>query len=174
MMLFHGLFFSFFSRLQPHYTPVPALCLWAFSLIFHWNRPGSFVEKDEQKKACTTAAKDFRIIPQRALKLTQGYGIMPSMSKGGTPYNNTLAGNFVSFLNTECINCQRCVPLFLQPQRIQTKTRLTPLELRRQSIDECAFPTRSPLFVLSAQSGAVPYGARFYFRMDSFRSTSWK
>ena len=36
-------------------------------------------------------------------KLTQSYGITPSMSRRGNPYDNALAENFFSILKTECI-----------------------------------------------------------------------
>ena len=36
-------------------------------------------------------------------KLTQEYGITPSMSRRGNPYDNALAENFFSILKTECI-----------------------------------------------------------------------
>ena len=40
---------------------------------------------------------------QAYFKLTQTYGITPSMSRRGTPYNNAMAENFFSILKTECI-----------------------------------------------------------------------
>ena len=36
-------------------------------------------------------------------KLTQSYGIIPSMSSKGNPYDNAMAENFFSILKTECI-----------------------------------------------------------------------
>ena len=36
-------------------------------------------------------------------KLTQSYGITPSMSRKGNPYDNAMAENFFSILKTECI-----------------------------------------------------------------------
>ena len=36
-------------------------------------------------------------------RLTQSYGITPSMSRRGNPYDNALAENFFSILKTECI-----------------------------------------------------------------------
>ena len=77
-------------------------------------------------------------------KLTQQYGITPSMSRRGNPYDNALAENFFSILKTECIYRTKIATLaeareliddyiyFYNNQRIQTKTKLTPLELRRQ------------------------------------------
>ena len=40
---------------------------------------------------------------QAYFELTQTYGITPSMSRRGTPYNNAMAENFFSILKTECI-----------------------------------------------------------------------
>lgn len=79
-------------------------------------------------------------------KLTQLYGITPSMSRRGNPYDNALAENFFSILKTECIYRSklnsfaeaRCLIddyiYFYNHQRIQLKTKLTPLELRSQFI----------------------------------------
>lgn len=36
-------------------------------------------------------------------KLTQSYGITPSMSRRGNPYDNAITENFFSILKTECI-----------------------------------------------------------------------
>ncbi len=66
------------------------------------------------------------------------------MSRRGNPYDNALAENFFSILKTECIYRTEIATLaearelideyihFYNYQRIQTKTKLTPLELRRQ------------------------------------------
>ena len=40
---------------------------------------------------------------QAYFKLTQTYGITPSMSRRGNPYDNAMAENFFSILKTECI-----------------------------------------------------------------------
>ena len=40
---------------------------------------------------------------QAYFKLTQTYGITPSMSRRGPPYDNAMAENFCSILKTECI-----------------------------------------------------------------------
>ena len=80
-------------------------------------------------------------------KLTQSYGITPSMSRRGNPYDNSLAENFFSILKTECINRVKLKTFnearllidqyifFYNNQRIQLKTKLTPLEKRSQFID---------------------------------------
>ena len=80
-------------------------------------------------------------------KLTQSYNITPSMSRRGNPYDNALAENFFSILKTECIYRTKIKTFaearqliddyiyFYNHQRIQTKTKLTPLELRSQFVD---------------------------------------
>ena len=88
----------------------------------------------------------FQYTSQAYFKLTQQYGIIPSMSRRGNPYDNALAENFFSILKTECIYRAK-IPTFAEArrliddfiyfynhQRIQTKTKLTPLELRRQYV----------------------------------------
>ena len=79
-------------------------------------------------------------------KLTQSYNITPSMSSKGNPYDNAMAENFFSILKTECIH--RVKPKtyeearlligeyirFYNNERIQTKTKLTPLEKRSQYV----------------------------------------
>ena len=88
----------------------------------------------------------FQYTSQAYFKLTQEYGITPSMSRRGNPYDNALAENFFSILKTECIHRQKIASFeearqliddyiyFYNYQRIQLKTKLTPLELRRQSV----------------------------------------
>lgn len=79
-------------------------------------------------------------------KLTQAYGISPSMSRRGNPYDNALAENFFSILKTECIYRVKLKTFdearliidqyiyFYNYQRIQLKTKLTPLEKRSQYV----------------------------------------
>ena len=79
-------------------------------------------------------------------KLTQSYGITPSMSRRGNPYDNALAENFFSILKTECIYRTKLQTYeearlligeyihFYNHQRIQLKTKLTPLEKRCQFV----------------------------------------
>jgi len=88
----------------------------------------------------------FQYTSQAYFKLTQAYGITPSMSRRGNPYDNALAENFFSILKTECIYRTKISSFaearhliddyihFYNHQRIQTKTKLTPLEKRRQSV----------------------------------------
>lgn len=79
-------------------------------------------------------------------KLIQSYGITPSMSRRGNPYDNALAENFFSILKTECIYGSKLQTYeearllidkyihFYNNQRIQLKTKLTPLEKRSQYV----------------------------------------
>ena len=88
----------------------------------------------------------FQYTSQAYFKLTQEYGITPSMSRRGNPYDNALAENFFSILKTECIYRQKIATFeearsliddyifFYNHQRIQTKTKLTPRELRCQFV----------------------------------------
>lgn len=86
----------------------------------------------------------FQYTSQAYFNLTQSYNITPSMSRRGNPYDNALAENFFSILKTECIyrskiktfaEARRLIDdyiYFYNNQRIQLKTKLTPLELRSQ------------------------------------------
>lgn len=79
-------------------------------------------------------------------KLTKSYGITPSMSRRGNPYDNALAENFFSILKTECIYRAKLQTYeearllideyihFYNNERIQLKTKLTPLEKRSQYV----------------------------------------
>ena len=78
--------------------------------------------------------------------LTQLYNITPSMSRKGNPYDNALAENFFSILKTECIyrhkiesfsQARRLIDdyiWFYNNERIQLKSKLTPLQKRCQFI----------------------------------------
>ena len=88
----------------------------------------------------------FQYTSQAYFRLTQSYGITPSMSRRGNPYDNALAENFFSILKTECIYRARPCTYeearlligeyihFYNFQRIQIKTKLTPMEYRRQFV----------------------------------------
>ena len=79
-------------------------------------------------------------------KLTKAYHITPSMSSKGNPYDNAMAENFFSILKTECIHLVKLKTFeearlligeyirFYNEDRIQTKTKLTPLEKRSQFV----------------------------------------
>lgn len=88
----------------------------------------------------------FQYTSQPYFNLTQSYNITPSMSRRGNPYDNALAENFFSILKTECIYRTKIKTFaqarqliddyiyFYNHQRIQLKTKLTPLELRSQFV----------------------------------------
>ena len=79
------------------------------------------------------------------LNLLTGYGILPSMSRAGTPLDNAPAENFFGILKTECIYRQKIQTIgqatelvnayiyFYNFERIQLKNGLTPFEKRRQA-----------------------------------------
>ena len=79
-------------------------------------------------------------------KLTQSYNITQSMSRRGNPYDNAMAENFFSILKTECIYRTKLKTYadariliseyihFYNNERIQLKTKLTPLEKRSQYV----------------------------------------
>lgn len=86
----------------------------------------------------------FQYTSQAYFNLTKEYGITPSMSRRGNPYDNALAENFFSILKTECIYRQK-IQTFVQAQeliddyihfynyeRFQMKYQLTPFEKRCQ------------------------------------------
>lgn len=79
---------------------------------------------------------------QAYFELTQTYGITPSMSRRGNPYDNAMAENFFSILKTECIYRHKpatfsqanelidCYIYFCNHERIQLKTGEAPLARR--------------------------------------------
>ena len=86
----------------------------------------------------------FQYTSQAYFTLTQEYGITPSMSRRGNCYDNAMAENFFGILKTECLRRHKPQSLeharelvdsfiyFYNNERIQLKTKLTPLEKRRQ------------------------------------------
>lgn len=78
-------------------------------------------------------------------KLTQSYGITPSMSRRGNCYDNAMAENFFSILKTECIYRHKPESFkeanemidryiyFYNHERIQLKTGVAPLTLRHSA-----------------------------------------
>ena len=78
-------------------------------------------------------------------KLTQSYGITPSMSRKGNPYDNAMAENFFSILKTECIYRHKINTFreaddlidryiyFYNHERIQNRTGVAPLTLRHST-----------------------------------------
>ncbi len=88
----------------------------------------------------------FQYTSQAYFNLTQSYGITQSMSRRGNPYDNAMAENFFSILKTECIYRTKLRTYeearlligqyihFYNNERIQLKTKLTPLEKRNQFV----------------------------------------
>lgn len=105
--------------------------------------------KKEQKKVAAElqlhSDQGFQYTSQAYFKLTQSYGITPSMSRRGNPYDNALAENFFSILKTECIYRHKPKTLkeatdlidryiyFYNHERIQNKTGVAPLTLRHSA-----------------------------------------
>ena len=87
----------------------------------------------------------FQYTSQAYFKLTQSYGITPSMSRRGNPYDNAMAENFFSILKTECIYSHKPQSFaeanemidryidFYNNERIQLKTGVAPLTLRHSA-----------------------------------------
>ena len=88
----------------------------------------------------------FQYTSHAYFKLIQSYGITPSISRRGNLYDNAVAENFFSILKTECIYRVKLKTYeearlligeyihFYNHERIQLKSKLTPLELRSQFV----------------------------------------
>ena len=88
----------------------------------------------------------FQYTSQAYYSLTKSSHITPSMSSRGNPYDNAMAENFFSILKTECIyrtklktyaEARLLIDEYIQfynNERIQLKTKLTPLEKRCQFV----------------------------------------
>ena len=86
----------------------------------------------------------FQYTSQAYFTLTRAYGITPSMSRRGNCYDNAVAENFFGILKSECLRRHKPKTIeqakllidnfiyFYNHERIQLKTKLTPLEKRRQ------------------------------------------
>ena len=108
--------------------------------------------RDAKRKENVTAElqlhsdQGFQYTSQAYFNLTQSYGITPSMSRRGNPYDNAMAENFFSILKTECIYRTKLQTYeearlligqyihFYNNERIQLKTKLTPIEFRSQYV----------------------------------------
>lgn len=111
----------------------------------------STIKAAKRKEKVTTelqlhSDQGFQYTSNQYYRLTKSYGITPSMSRRGSPYDNALAENFFSILKTECIYRAKLQTYeearllidqyihFYNNQRIQLKTKLTPLEKRCQYV----------------------------------------
>lgn len=108
--------------------------------------------REAKKKEKVTAElqlhsdQGFQYTSQAYFKLTTSYNITQSMSRRGNPYDNAVAEIFFSILKTECIHRIKLRTFeqarsiideyiyFYNNQRIQLKTKLTPLQKRCQFI----------------------------------------
>ena len=102
--------------------------------------------KQEKKRAAAElqlhSDQGAQYASQAYFELTQTYGITPSMSRRGNPYDNAMAENFFSILKTECIYRHKPATFseanemidryihFYNHERIQSKTGVAPLTLR--------------------------------------------
>ena len=106
------------------------------------------MKKEKQKVAAELqlhSDQGFQYTSQAYFKLTQSYGITPSMSSKGNPYDNAMAENFFSILKTECIYRHKPKTFaeandlidryiyFYNHERIQNKTGVAPLTLRHSA-----------------------------------------
>lgn len=105
--------------------------------------------KQEKKRVAAElqlhSDQGFQYTSQAYFKLTQKYGITPSMSRRGNCYDNAMAENFFSILKTECIYRQKIRTFrqareliddfiyFYNHERIQLKTGVAPLSLRHSA-----------------------------------------
>ena len=102
--------------------------------------------KQVKKKAAAElqlhSDQGFQYTSQAYFKLTKQYGITPSMSRKGNPYDNAMAETFFSILKTECIYRHKPATFaqaneiidryiyFYNHERIQLKTGEAPLARR--------------------------------------------
>ena len=109
--------------------------------------------KKEKKKVAAElqlhSDQGFQYTSHAYFKLTQSYGITPSMSSKGNPYDNAMAENFFSILKTECIYRQKPKTFreandlidryihFYNYERIQNKTGVAPLTRRHSATIIC-------------------------------------
>ena len=105
--------------------------------------------KNEKKRVAAElqlhSDQGFQYTTQAYFKLTQSYGITPSMSRKGNPYDNAMAENFFYILKTECIYRHKPKTLkeasnlidryihFYNHERIQNRTGVAPLTLRHSA-----------------------------------------
>ena len=87
----------------------------------------------------------FQYTSQAYCNLTQEYGITPSMSRRGNPYDNAMAENFFSILKTERVYRHKPGSLqeademinayihFYNHERVQIKTGVAPLTPRHSA-----------------------------------------
>jgi len=116
----------------------------------HLNLVLNTIREAKAKEKVTTEVQlhsdqGFQYTSRAYFNLTKEYGITPSMSRRGNCLDNAPAENFFGILKSECINRQKIKDFataksliddyiyFYNYERIQLKTKLTPIEYRRQS-----------------------------------------
>ena len=108
----------------------------------------SLAMKNEKKRIAAElqlhSDQGFQYTSQAYFNLTRDYCITPSMSRRGNCYDNAMAENFFGILKSECLRRHKPQSIaharqlidqfifFYNYERIQLKTKLTPLEKRRQ------------------------------------------
>lgn len=109
------------------------------------------IQKAKKKEKVTAelqlcSDQGFQYTSEPYYNLTEEYGIKTSMSRRENPYDNALAENFFSILKIECIHRVKLADYeevslliaeyinFYNNYRIQSKTKLTPLEKRNQFV----------------------------------------
>ena len=149
-----------YTQIQKHEKDILGLKAQGYTLREIGNRFGvtykqvhNFITRRAAKKKEKVTAElqlhsdqGFQYTSQAYFNLTQSYGITPSMSRRGNPYDNAMAENFFSILKTECIYRTKLRTYeearlligqyidFYNNERIQLKTKLTPLEKRNQFV----------------------------------------
>ena len=148
----------------------------------------STIRAAKQKETVTAelqlhSDQGFQYTSQAYFKLTQSYHISPSMSRRGNPYDNALAENFFSILKTECINRVKLRTsavarllideyiYFYNHERIQLKTKLTPLEKRCQEVSEKLITYHNRAFLCCPHKLVqFSFGLREFFCNKKFKS----
>lgn len=104
----------------------------------------AIISQNAQGKVQLHSDRGFQYTSEPYFRLTQSYGLEVSMSYRGNCYDNAMAENFFSILKAECLNRHKLQTFqearelidnyiwFYNHERIQSKTKLTPLEMRSQ------------------------------------------
>ncbi len=139
---FLSLFFSFLSFFLSFFLAYKTATHQTVTLVLDTIR---LAMKNEKEKIAAElllhSDQSLKYTSHAYFKLTQEYGITPSMSRRGNPYDNALAENFFGILKSECIYRHKPRTLaeadeliaryiyFYNRERIQLKTGVAPLTL---------------------------------------------
>lgn len=119
------------------------------------------IKEAKQKEKVTAEVQlhsdqGFQYTSNTYFNLMKEYNITPSMSRRGNPYDNAMAENFFYILKTQCVyHCKLNTIAeakalideficFYNNERIELKTKLTPLERRCQFNNSSLIPSGSP------------------------------